>query len=68
MLKKIIKLIYLKLKYRNKSLVVRTADIPLKSIFGYMNTIEVGVSIDGVFEIGDFSYVNKSSILSNVII
>lgn len=68
MLKKIVKLIYLKLKYINKSLVVRTADIPLKSIFGYMNTIEVGVSIDGVFEIGDFSYVNKNSILSNVII
>ncbi|MFE8711466.1 MULTISPECIES: CatB-related O-acetyltransferase [Aeromonas] len=68
MLKKIIKFIYFKVKYRNKKLKLKTMNLPLGSVFGYMNTVESGVYIDGEFEIGDLSYINKNSILSNVII
>ncbi|EGQ8075549.1 hypothetical protein G5G46_004310 [Vibrio vulnificus] len=66
MFKKIIKYFYFKVKYKNKKLILKTMDIPLYSEIGYMNTIEAGVYIDGKFSIGDFSYINRSTILSNV--
>lgn len=60
------KFLYFKIKYRNKKLKLKTMDLPLNSAFGYMNTVESDVYIDGGFEIGDLSYVNKNTILSNV--
>jgi len=47
---------------------LKTLDFPLSARFGYMNTLETGVSVDGDFSIGDFSYINKNTHLSNVII
>ncbi|CAI2299259.1 TPA: CatB-related O-acetyltransferase [Vibrio parahaemolyticus] len=66
MFKKVIKYFHLKIKYNNKKLTLKTLDIPLHSKIGYMNTIEAGVYIDGDFSIGDFSYINRNTILSNV--
>lgn len=66
MFKKIIKFLYLKVKYKNKNLKIKSVNIPIKSVFGHSNTIESGVYIDGLFEIGDFSYINKNTFLSNV--
>lgn len=54
---------FIHMKMKSK---IKTLNIPLKSKIGYMNTIESGVFIDGEFSIGDFSYVNKNSFLSNV--
>lgn len=68
MFKKIIKYLYFKIKFKNRKLKIKTFNIPKMSIFGFMNTIESGVFIDGEFEIGDFSYVNKNTFLSNVTI
>ncbi|MFV0595792.1 CatB-related O-acetyltransferase [Shewanella sp.] len=66
MFKKIIKYFYLLVKNRGRKLKLKTMEIPSNALFGYMNTIESGVHVDGDFEIGDLSYINKNTILSNV--
>lgn len=66
MFKKLMKFFFLKIKNKNKKLKIKTINVPLGSVFGYLNTVESGVYIDGSFEIGDFSYINKNTFLSNV--
>ncbi|MEZ9282141.1 DapH/DapD/GlmU-related protein [Vibrio cyclitrophicus] len=66
MFKKIIKWFYLNFKFRKNSLRLKTLNIPASARIGFSNTIETGVSIDGDFEIGDLSYINKNSTLSDV--
>ena len=68
MFKKFIKLFYLRFLYRQKKLNLKTSHLPLSASFGYLNTIESGVFIEGNFSIDDFSYINKNSFLSNVTI
>ena len=64
--KRLVKLIYIKILNRGKKLTIKTYNIPLSINLGYLNTIDSGVFIDGFFEIGDFSYINKNTFLSNV--
>ncbi|MBO2550342.1 CatB-related O-acetyltransferase [Shewanella algae] len=66
MFKIIFKFIYFKIKYRKHKLKIKSLNVPLSSKFGYFNTLESGVYVDGMFELGDFSYVNKNTFLTNV--